>query len=192
MSSARPWISFECYGTLVDWRTGMRTALAPVFGDRAEDVLEAYYRVEVDVQQPPYRPYREVLAEALRLAADSVGLAVPEGRRDVLVDVWPELPLFADVPAALEALRGQGFGAATLTNCDDDLWRTTEARFPVAVDEVVTAEAVRSYKPGTGHFLEFRRRRDPAPGGWVHAACQLGPRHRSRIRPRRADDLDRP
>ena len=169
MNSTGTWISFDCYGTLIDWRTGMRGALAPVFADRTEAVLEAYYRLELDVQQASYRPYREVLAEGLRLAADSAGVPCPE--ENVLADAWPALPFFADVPAALEGLRAQGVQVAILTNCDDDLWRTTEMRFPVAIDEVVTAQAVKSYKPSHGHFQEFRRRRDPAPEHWVHAAC---------------------
>jgi 2-haloacid dehalogenase len=171
VSSADAWVSFDCYGTLVDWRQGMRGALVPVFGGRTDAVLEAYYQLELDVEQASYRPYREVLSEALGLAAESVGAELPAERRDVLADAWPELPFFADVRAALEALRGRGIRLAVLTNCDDDLWRTTESRFPVPLDEVVTAQAVQSYKPSPPHFLEFRRRRDPAPGRWVHAAC---------------------
>jgi 2-haloacid dehalogenase len=149
----------------------MRRALEAVFGDRAAAILEAYYQLELEVQQRAYRPYREVLAEGLQLAARSVGTQVPDERRDLLADAWPELPFFGDVGAALEDLRARGFRLAVLTNCDDDLWRTTETRFPVVLDEVVTAQAVRHYKPDAAHFLEFRRRRDPLPGRWVHAAC---------------------
>jgi 2-haloacid dehalogenase len=171
MSAPQAWVSFDCYGTLVDWRTGMRRALRDVFGERTDAVLEAYYERELDLEQAAYRPYRRVLSEALGLAADSVGAHLPESRRDVLVDAWPELPFFPDVPAALEGLRAHRIGLAILTNCDDDLWQTTESRFPAPLDEVITAEAVQGYKPGPSHFLEFRRRRDPAPGRWVHAAC---------------------
>jgi 2-haloacid dehalogenase len=111
------------------------------------------------------------LAETLDRAAESIGARLPDEHRDVLVKAWPALPFFDDVPPALEGLRAQGLRLAILTNCDDDLWSTTESRFPVPLDEVVTAQAVQSYKPGPAHFLEFRRRREPAPGRWIHAAC---------------------
>lgn len=168
---AAPWATFDCYGTIVDWLGGMRVALAPVAGDAADRLLAAYHRHEPDVERErPVRPYREVLVEALRRAAAETSVALPAGEQDVLVRAWPGLPFHPDVAAGLRGLRDAGWRLAVLTNCDDDLFATTAARLPVALDLVITAEQVGAYKPDLAHFERFRERARPADGRWVHVA----------------------
>lgn len=166
------WVTFDCYGTLADWLGGMRNALEPHVGAAdAERLLHAYHDLEPEVEaQDPAPPYREVLAETLRRAAEREGVALPAGSATTLVDHWHELPIFDDVGPALSALRENGWCLAILSNCDDDLLATTLERIPVPFDLTVTAEQVGSYKPATAHWDAFARRTDGERDRWVHAA----------------------
>jgi len=164
------WVTFDCYGTLADWRGGMAGAIRPLAGERTERLMDAYYVAELEVEREhPRMPYREILAEALRRAAQREGIALPPGGEHALSEHWAEMPIFDDVGPALGALRDAGWSLAILTNCDEDLIATTVARMPVQFDLLVTAEQVGSYKPAHGHwqrFSELTGERD----AWVHAA----------------------
>ncbi len=167
------WVSFDCYGTLVDWEAGMSAALESVVGDRAADVLSTYHELEARVQEERFRPYREVLALALERAAAAHGLALDATQRDVLGATLPSWPVFADTAPSLTALREAGWSLAILSNIDRDLIEQTLPALGAEVDLVVTAEDVRSYKPALAHFVEFRRRSGVQAGAWVHVACSL-------------------
>lgn len=163
------WITFDCYGTLADWLGGMRSALRHAVGADAERLLDAYHRHELDVEtERPVRRYRDVLAEALRRAAEDEG--IPLARPSVLADSWGEIPAFGDTAAALGALRDAGWSLAVLTNCDDDLFELTRPKLGVELSEVVTAEQVGAYKPHLAHFHEFAGRTGATRQNWVHAA----------------------
>ena len=169
---SRDWVTFDCYGTLADWLGGMRNALTPHVGaEDAERLLHAYHDIEAQVEaQRPLLPYREVLTETLRRAAEREQIALPAGSETALVDHWHELPIFEDVGPALGALRMNGWSLAILSNCDDDLLAMTLERMPVPFDLTVTAEQVGSYKPEPGHWRGFEERTDGDRGRWVHAA----------------------
>jgi 2-haloacid dehalogenase len=166
------WLTFDCYGTIADWHGGMREAMREAVGDDADRLLEAYHRHEpVLEREQPHRLYRDVLREGVVRAAAEEGIELPAGREDLLVRAWPRMPFHADAPDGLVRLRDAGWRLAVLTNCDDDLWRTTAERLPVEFDLVVTAEQVRSYKPRLAHFERFRASSGVADDGWVHVAC---------------------
>jgi 2-haloacid dehalogenase len=167
------WVTFDCYGTLVDWESGMRAALRSVVGDRADAVLATYYQVEPDVQLEGFRRYREVLALALERAATAHGLPLDESQRDVLGATLPEWPVFEDTGPALRTLRRDGWRLGILSNVDRDLIDGTLPALRADVDLVVTAEDVRSYKPALGHFTDFQRQTGVGPGRWIHVACSL-------------------
>lgn len=163
------WISFDCFGTLVDWNGGFTACLRELAGSQAPQLVEAYHRHEPQVEREPFRLYRDVTRIALERAAAEIGFALQPSQATILADRWEQLPVFPDTPPALHALREDGWKIAVLTNCDDDLFARTQARLGITFDEIVTAQQVRSYKPGLTHFEEFRRRRNPER--WVHAAC---------------------
>lgn len=153
-------ITFDCYGTLIDWETGIQNSFesAGVDGDEA---LRAYAEIEPQVEAGPYRSYRHVLTEtASRIAANVDG--------SFLADSLPSWKPFADTNPALQRLRAAGIRLGILSNVDDDLIAETRKHFTVDFDVIVTAQQVKSYKPGHAHFLEARKRIGNAR--WLHAA----------------------
>jgi 2-haloacid dehalogenase len=150
------WLTFDCYGTLVDWRGGIAGAIKTVAPGESERLLPMYYRHEVQVQAEGFRPYREVLREALLRAVAEAGLTLGPGAGSILSDTLPDWPVFPDVGPALGKLREEGWQLAILSNIDPDLFAQTRQRLPVPIDAVVTAQDVGSYKPAHGHFLRFR------------------------------------
>jgi 2-haloacid dehalogenase len=133
------WITFDCYGTLVDWRAGIARGIEAVAPGQSGHLLPIYYR-----------------QEALRRAAAEGGVTLPPGSDRVLPDSLPDWPVFPDVGPALSRLRDDGWKLAILSNIDRDLFEGTRRHLPVPIDGVVTAEDVGSYKPAHGHFLRFR------------------------------------
>jgi len=166
------WVTFDCYGTLVDWWTGMGAAAASVAGERAAELLDAYHEQELILEaERPAPSYRHVLAEGLRRAAARRGIELPGDGDQAFVRVWTGMPVFGDVGPALAALCSDGWKLAILTNCDDDLIAETQQHIPAEFDLVVTAQQVASYKPDLVHFHAFRERAGVGEGEWVHAAC---------------------
>jgi len=169
--AATGWVTFDCFGTLIDWRHGLATSADLLFPGRGADVLERYnvHELVVEVETPTMR-YRDVMAESLRRAAADLGLPLGADDATVLGATIPYWPSFPDVAAELGALRAGGWRLALLTNCDRDIIGATQRRLGVVIDAVVTAEHVGSYKPALGHFDRFAESFGPAPGGWVHVA----------------------
>jgi 2-haloacid dehalogenase len=161
-------MTFDCYGTLLDWQTGFRRVLEPVAGSRTDAVVKAFHETEPQVQaENPHALYKEILREGLERAGRRAGVPVSG---DVLVDGWGTIGAFGDTVAALEALRAQGWSLGILTNCDEDLFAATRAALGVEPDLVITSEAVGSYKPALGHFERFEATTNVAREDWVHAA----------------------
>lgn len=158
-------ITFDCYGTLIDWVSGIRDAFAAVHID-GDAALRAYAETEPVVERETYRRYRDVLAATAYEVARKVGTPVADG--DFLAESLPGWRPFPDTNAALERLRDAGIRLGILSNIDDDLLTETRKHFTVPFDLIVTAQQVRSYKPGEAHFTAARERIGDAE--WLHAA----------------------
>ena len=164
------WLTFDCFGTLIDWRHGIRTTGELLFPGRGEDFLEAYIESEAEVENGPFRRYRAILAETSRRAAHALSLDLKPDDESALVSTIPHWPPFADVGPALGSLRKQGWKLALLTNCDRDLIAQTQRRLPVPFDAVITAEDVSAYKPDHAHFLLFQSTFGSSAEAWIHVA----------------------
>jgi 2-haloacid dehalogenase len=172
MNMPDKWVTFDCFGTLVDWHAGFARLLEPLAGPRTAELIAAYHhRERLLEQQRPHRSYREVLTEGVRQAALAIGLALNERAVESWPEWWGTQPVFADVEPALAALRLAGWKLAVLTNCDLDLFAQTERGFHRPFDLVVTAEQVKDYKPSLAHFRYFSRVSGVDHTRWVHAAC---------------------
>jgi len=173
--SARPYdvVTFDCYGTLIDWESGIREAFAaearrlraPVDGGR---VLALYAEIEPAVEADPYRPYWEVLTETARRIAARLGWPLPEARAGFLAESLPAWRPFPDTNRALLRLVDAGYTLGILSNVDDALLNWTRRQLLAAFHIVVTAEQVGSYKPAPGHFLAARGQ--IGTRRWIHAA----------------------
>ena len=172
MSARMRWITFDCFGTLVDWQAGFAGALRPLAGEKTADLLEAYYAHEAVIERTrPHRSYKEVLVTALALAARECDLTLSVDAVRTLPEAWSSMRVFDDVEPMLAGLRAMGYKLAVLTNCDEDLFSETQRAFRERFDLVVTAERVRDYKPSPAHFRYFLRSSGVTAGDWVHVAC---------------------
>ena len=166
------WVSFDCFGTLVDWHSGFDAALRPIGGTRTGELLAAYHRHEPILEaERPHRSYRNVLIEGVTRAAADVGIAVSSEQAAAIPKAWDQLRVFQDVEPALAGLREKGCKLAVLTNCDEDLFARTQRAFKHPFDLVVTAEHVKDYKPSHSHFRRFYRVTGVDMRHWVHVAC---------------------
>ncbi len=166
-------ITFDCYGTLIDWERGIRDAFSalgaaarvPVDPDAA---LELYVEIEAAVEAEAYRSYRTVLTETARRIADRLGWQLPASRAAFLAESVPSWLPFADTNPALRRLTAAGYHLGILSNVDDDLLAWTRRHLAAFFEIVVTAQQVGSYKPAPGHFTMARE----IIGGqrWLHAA----------------------
>jgi 2-haloalkanoic acid dehalogenase type II len=165
-------ITFDCYGTLIDWEGGIVGAFRSEAARRgaeikADRIIEEYMAAEPQVEADSYIPYREVLAKAAAKVAGGVGWRLLPEEADFLAASLPGWRPFADTNPALGRLSSR-FQLGILSNIDEDLLQATLRRLTAKFDLIVTAEQVRSYKPGHAHFLEARGR--AGEKRWLHAA----------------------
>jgi 2-haloacid dehalogenase len=150
-------LTFDCYGTLIDWETGilagLRGALAGLPDQPSDDdLLERCGRAEAAAEAGPYVPYREVLARCLREVCRPFGVEPGADQAAAFGGSVSDWPAFPDSPAALARLKTR-FRLGVITNCDDDLFAGSAARLGVVFDWIVTAQSVGSYKPDPRNFL---------------------------------------
>ena len=153
------WATFDCYGTLIDWNGGIRSAVAGLWPDADPDRLLAHYHaVEPRVQAGRDLAYREVMARALAAVAAIDDLELAPERRGALADSLPRWPPFDEVPSALREARERGWRLAALSNTDPDLLAASIEALGVSFDLTITAAESGSYKPAPGHWDAFRER----------------------------------
>lgn len=149
-------LTFDCYGTLIDWQGGIGEAFR-VEAERQGGsvdigaILQAHAEIEPQEQAGPYRSYRDVLRQTAWKIGARLGLTIPPDRIRFLEDHLQSWSPFPDTNTALERLRKK-YHLGILSNIDDDLLAATLKHFSVTFDWTVTAEQVRSYKPATAHF----------------------------------------
>jgi 2-haloacid dehalogenase len=166
------WATFDCYGTLVDWNSGVRGELARLFGDSAaEPLLARYHAIEPRVQREhPDLSYREVMATVLTELAQEAGTELPASERDALGRSLPAWPVFSDVPPALREARERGWNLVVLSNSDRDLIDASMAAIGVPFEDAVVASEIGSYKPAHGHWRAFFDRTGADAARHVHVA----------------------
>jgi 2-haloacid dehalogenase len=165
-------ISFDCYGTLIDWEAGILPALRAVLRNHACEVsdsaiLELYGELEAEAESGAYQSYRKVLESVVRGFAarfDFVAGAEEIGSLGESVGEWPA---FADTVAALRALE-QRYKLVVISNIDDDLFNETRRRLGVEFAAVITAEQAGSYKPSLNNFRMALGSMGVGAERWLH------------------------
>jgi 2-haloacid dehalogenase len=155
-------ITFDCYGTLIDWETGMLTAMRPLFSRNGRtisdtQILEHYGDVELELESGPYLPYRQVLSRAVQEVGSRLNVRITADEGRDFADSLTQWEPFPDTVASLQRL-AQRFRVGIISNVDDDLFAVTRLKLQTPFDLVVTAQQVESYKPSLENFQEALRR----------------------------------
>lgn len=173
-------LSFDCYGTLIDWETGIAAILGPWARDHDpswtdEAVLVAYAEHEAAVEaEHPTTPYPDVLREAFRRTGTALGFAVSDADADALGASVPDWPAFDDSAAALRRLQ-EHYKLIILSNVDRQSFAGSNRRLAVTFDEILTAQDLGSYKPDPANFAALLERVEAigAGGRLLHVAQSL-------------------
>jgi 2-haloalkanoic acid dehalogenase type II len=174
-------LSFDCYGTLIDWEAGLAAILAPWARERrialsAEELLERYAEAEArEERETPAAPYPEILGAAMRSLGAALGVEVSAADTGRLAASVAEWPAFPDSPGALAALSAR-YKLVILSNVDRASFAGSNARLGVRFDAIVTAQDVGSYKPALRNFevlMEAVRGIGVADGRLLHVAQSL-------------------
>lgn len=150
-------LSFDCYGTLIDWESGLRQALEPLraLGDASltiETVLETYATAEPETERDhPSMRYPDVVARSATATAAALGIEVPDDLAAAIGASVPEWPAFADSAEALARLQ-QRYKLIILSNVDRTSFAASNAKLRVTFDAILTAEDIGSYKPDARNF----------------------------------------
>ena len=171
-SPPQRWATFDCYGTLVDWNTGIGDELSRLFGDSQGDaLLDRYHEIEPRIQSKrPDTRYRDVMALALAELASETGRALPAEEADALGRSLPRWPVFPEVPAALTEAHERGWKLVALSNSDSDLIEASLQEIGVPFDRAIVASDIGSYKPARGHWRAFYESTSAGRDRHVHVA----------------------
>lgn len=153
------WLTFDCYGTLIQWDEGLLAAVDTILarhagsGIDAATLIETYDRFEHELEQtPPHRSFRDVAGTGLEMAMEALNLPYSEADIATLTTGISTMPPFAEVTGALAALKNMGFKLCIISNTDDDIIAGNVAQMDGLIDRVITAQQAQSYKPSRAIF----------------------------------------
>ena len=148
-------LTFDCYGTLIDWESGLLGAMRPILHAHGKnltdaEILEIYGELE-PIEQNPYQRYRAVLSNIVLRFGERLGFSVCDAQAESLPNSLQNWTPFPDTVAALKKLSTR-YKLAIISNTDDDLFAATSRHLPVQFAAVVTAEQAKAYKPSPAPF----------------------------------------
>jgi 2-haloacid dehalogenase len=174
-------VSFDCYGTLIDWESGIISGLRLVLSGhgvdvRDDEILELHAQTEHRLQSSSgrgnYTKYRDVLREEVREAGRRWGFEPQSSEVDALADSLRHWQPFPDTVEALKAMK-ERYKLAIISNVDDGLFALTACHLEVEFDWIITAEQAQTYKPSLNNFELALERIGMAPEKVLHAAESL-------------------
>jgi len=170
-------LTFDCYGTMIDWESGIFSALRPVLaahGKNVSDValLELYSELELQTEQQDFLNYRDVLQSVVGRFGERLGFKPTQAQVRSLPDSVASWQPFPDTVDALHKLKSR-YQLAVISNIDDDLFAFTAPKLGVKFDAVVTAEQARCYKPCKRIFELARERLGVSRDKWLHVGQSI-------------------
>ncbi len=151
-------LTFDCYGTLIDWRRGVEEHLGALLRQKGsapvKDLFRRYEQMEAQ-EESGYKPYRRVLGDTAVKVAEHLGVHFSKREAEGFAASVPLWPPFGDTSEVLQELGRRGYKRVILSNVDRDLLGETLARNHLEVDGFITAQDVKGYKPATGHWITF-------------------------------------
>ena len=169
------WVTFDVYGTLIDWETGVYEAFKAEasrdgFSIDRDELIPMFHEISQDIESGSYELYAEVLRRTAVQIAKRLEWPLEPSRSGFLPDSIPRWKPFKETNPQLNKVAAK-FSTGLISNIDDKLLGLTRRHLPTDFDLVVTAQQVRSYKPDPAHFKEFQRRIEGDKKGWVHIAA---------------------
>lgn len=172
------WLSFDCYGTLVDWETGISDAVARIFASHGvrktqSEILALFADAEPKVQMSgQFLDYRRVLRDVMQIMAWESSIRLREAEAVALADSLPGWPVFPDAPGALRELGGR-YKLAVISNVDDNLFKQSEMALGIKFHAVITSKQQGSYKPDLRVFHLAQERMGVENSQWLHVGESL-------------------
>ena len=151
-------LTFDCYGTLVDWRKGIETHLGELLRSNGlpsgVNVFPLYVKLEAE-EEGQYKSYREILKDTAVKVAEHLNVSIAEREAKMFAASVPSWVPFSDTVDSLRELGKRGHKRIILSNIDKDMLKETILQNSLEVDGYITAEDVGSYKPSPGHWSRF-------------------------------------
>ena len=169
------YLTFDCYGTLIDWRTGIEASLSSAVGPirlSGTELLDAYVSAE-KAEEASYMKYREVLDRSAQRLGEKIGKRISAAASKEFAESVPSWPAFGDTTSFLRAVGRRGYRRYILSNVDTDMLERTIANNRLEVDGFVTAEEVKSYKPNRRHWERFMEKTGARKNEVLHVAQSI-------------------
>src|SRR5215469_1393501 len=158
-------ITFDCYGTLIDWETGILASLRALLHNlppiEDDKLLNLYGEIEAQLESGPYMAYRAILGRAAQEIGRRLGVAINAGDSQRFAESLRLWKPFPDTVDALNSL-AKRYKLGIISNVDDALFADTQRQLKTSFAFVVTAQQVRSYKPSQKNFQEALSRAEKA------------------------------
>jgi 2-haloacid dehalogenase len=170
-------ITFDCYGTLIDWESGILGALRPILSaHRAQiedsEVLRLYGEFEADAEAGEYRSYREVLRDVVKRFGRRFNFDLTSAEQESLPESMKNWQPFSDSVAALRQLKSK-LQVGIISNVDDDLFAASQRKLQTDFDFIITAGQTRAYKPSLKIFESAENKLGVSRSQWLHAGQSI-------------------
>lgn len=153
------WLTFDCYGTLIQWDEGLIAAMRIILERRQRsdvsipDLVKVYDDHEHQLEQStPFRKFRDIVGTSLRTSLDAFGVASDDDDVATLTSSISAMPPFPEVVDALRSLKTQGYKLCIVSNAEDSVIAGNVAQLGGTIDRVITAEQAQAYKPSAKLF----------------------------------------
>ena len=166
-------VTFDVYGTLIDWESGVFDAFKAEadrdgFSIERDELIALFHEIQQQIQAGSYELYAEVLRRTAVQIAKRLNWPLEPSRAGFLPESVQRWPPFKETNPMLQRV-AKKYKVGLISNIDDKLLGQTRRHVPLDFDLVVTAQQVRSYKPDPAHFVECERRIG-SKRGWIHIA----------------------
>ncbi|MGD0178420.1 MAG: haloacid dehalogenase type II [Terriglobales bacterium] len=170
-------LTFDCYGTMIDWETGIFSALRPILAAHKKSIadselLQLYSELEASAEQGEFLRYRDVLQSVVRGFGEHLEFVPTDAEVRSLPDSLANWPPFPDTVEALRKLKSR-YQLAVISNVDDDLFAATAPKLGVAFNHVITAQQAGCYKPCMRIFKLAEERIGVSRDQWLHVAQSI-------------------
>lgn len=170
-------LSFDCYGTLIDWESGITPVLRQLVNAHQinmsdQELLELFAELEPEAQSGDYKPYRQILREVVENMGKRLEFTPTETELNSLADSIQNWQPFPDTVAALKALK-EKYKLVIISNIDDDLFAQTNPHLQIEFDHIITAQQAKSYKPSPHNFKFALEKTGISPDKLLHVAQSI-------------------